>query len=153
MACGTRGTTASEKPADRVFANVPFYYLVSRGTCANFTLASTRRRRMSGKQGFNRNNFNTRWPRCGHGIRTDGPDTARVYLMSHSQFRPSKLRMAPMIKICPLLHLIFCINKILNLGPIRFRFDSDSNRIRIRSDSGRLWARIARKKRNYEHFY
>ena len=91
--------TASEKPVVTIFANVRFYYLVSRGTCAIFTLASTRRRRMSGKQGFNRNNFNIRWPRCSHGIRTDGPDTARVHLMSHSQFRPSKLRMAPMIKI------------------------------------------------------
>ena len=124
MACGTRGTTVSEKPADRIFANVPFYYLVQRGTCANFTLASTRRRRMSGKQGFNRNNFIY----AGHGVPTEyvpyGPDTARVYLMSQqgghgvatdrrtmrtghragvlmsqSQFRPSKLRMAPMIKI------------------------------------------------------
>ena len=40
---------------------------------------------------------------AGHGVPTEygtyGPDTARVYLMSHSQFRPSKLRMAPMIKI------------------------------------------------------
>ena len=62
--------TASEKPVVTIFANVRFYYLVQRGTCAIFTLASTRRRRLSGKQGFNRNNFNTRWPRCGHGIRT-----------------------------------------------------------------------------------
>ena len=38
----------------------------------------------------------TVWPRNGE---PGEPDTARVYLMSHSQFRPSKLRMAPMIKI------------------------------------------------------
>ena len=69
--------TVSEKPADRIFANVRFYYLVSRGTCAIFTLASTRRRRMSGKQGFNRNNFNIRWPRCGHGMANQANQTPR----------------------------------------------------------------------------